>query len=30
VVARVQFMRPVADETREAYLALWQELKAAQ
>ncbi len=30
VVARVQFMRPVPDETREAYLALWQELKAAQ
>ncbi|MEM6826120.1 MAG: extracellular solute-binding protein [Pseudomonadota bacterium] len=30
VVARVQFQRPVADETREAYLALWQELKAAQ
>lgn len=30
VVARVQFMRPVADETREAYVALWQELKAAQ
>lgn len=30
VVARVQFMRPVEDETREAYLALWQELKAAQ
>jgi len=29
-VARVQFMRPVPDETREAYLALWQELKAAQ
>jgi spermidine/putrescine transport system substrate-binding protein len=30
VVARVQFMRPVDDATREAYLALWQELKAAQ
>ncbi|MCR9152364.1 MAG: extracellular solute-binding protein [Rhodobacteraceae bacterium] len=30
VVARVQFQRPVPDETREAYLALWQELKAAQ
>ncbi len=30
VVARVQFMRPVSDEVREAYLALWQELKAAQ
>lgn len=30
VVARTQFMQPVTDETREAYLALWQELKAAQ
>ena len=30
VVARVQFQRPVSDEDREAYLALWQELKAAQ
>lgn len=30
VVARVQFMRPVDDATREAYLLLWQELKAAQ
>ncbi len=30
VVARVQFQRPVSDENREAYLALWQELKAAQ
>ena len=29
-VARVQFMRPVADDVRETYLALWQELKAAQ
>lgn len=30
VVARVQFQRPVSDENREAYLALWQALKAAQ
>jgi spermidine/putrescine transport system substrate-binding protein len=30
VVARVQFMKPVSDSDREAYLALWQELKAAQ
>jgi spermidine/putrescine transport system substrate-binding protein len=30
VVARVQFQRPVSDEDREAYLALWQKLKAAQ
>lgn len=30
VVARVQFMRPVSDEKRAEYLALWQELKAAQ
>lgn len=30
VVARVQFQEPVPDETREAYLALWQGLKAAQ
>ena len=30
VVARVQFMRPVSDAKREEYLALWQELKAAQ
>ncbi|TAG17078.1 MAG: extracellular solute-binding protein [Rhodobacterales bacterium] len=29
-VARVQFMRPVPDDVRESYLALWQELKAAQ
>lgn len=29
-VARVQFMQPVSDEKREAYLAIWQELKAAQ
>ena len=27
-VARVQVMKPVADADREAYLALWQELKA--
>jgi spermidine/putrescine transport system substrate-binding protein len=30
VVAKVQFMRPVSDENREAYLKLWQDLKAAQ
>ena len=30
VVARVQFMQPVSDEDREAYLALWQDLKAQQ
>ena len=30
VVAKVQFMRPVSDEKRAEYLALWQELKAAQ
>ena len=30
VMAKVQFMRPVDDATREKYLALWQELKAAQ
>ena len=30
VVARTQFMQPVSDETRKAYLELWQELKAAQ
>lgn len=28
VVARVQFMQPVSDETRKTYLELWQELKA--
>ena len=30
VVARVQFMQPVSDEDRKAYLELWQDLKAAQ
>lgn len=30
VVAKVQFMRPVSEEDREAYLKLWQDLKAAQ
>ena len=30
VVAKVQFMRPVSDEKRAEYLALWQGLKAAQ
>ena len=29
-VARVQFMKPVSEENRARYLALWQELKAAQ
>lgn len=30
VVSRVQFMRPVSDADRATYLALWQDLKAAQ
>lgn len=30
VVARTQFQRPVPDEARERYLALWQKLKASQ
>lgn len=30
VVARVQFQRPVPADIREAYLLIWQELKAAQ
>ncbi|MEY8827112.1 ABC transporter substrate-binding protein [Sedimentitalea sp. XS_ASV28] len=30
VAARVQFMAPVAEEDRKAYLELWQSLKAAQ
>ncbi len=30
VAALVQFQEPVSDEVRESYLALWQELKAAQ
>jgi spermidine/putrescine transport system substrate-binding protein len=30
VVARVQFMKPLADEKREEYLKLWQDLKAKQ
>jgi spermidine/putrescine transport system substrate-binding protein len=30
VVAKVQFMKPVSDADREKYLALWQDLKAAQ
>lgn len=30
VVAKVQFMKPVSDDDRAKYLALWQELKAAQ
>ncbi len=30
VVARVQFMQPVSDANRKAYLEMWQELKALQ
>ena len=30
VAARVQFMQPVSAEDREAYLEMWQSLKAAQ
>ena len=30
VVARVQFMKPLPDATRKAYLELWQDVKAAQ
>lgn len=30
VVSRVQFMQPVSDADRKAYLELWQELKASQ
>jgi spermidine/putrescine transport system substrate-binding protein len=30
VAARVQFMQPVSAENREAYLEMWQSLKAAQ
>jgi len=30
VVSKVQFMQPMSDEKREGYLALWQDLKAAQ
>jgi spermidine/putrescine transport system substrate-binding protein len=30
IVARIQFQEPVSEETRRVYLALWQELKAAQ
>ncbi len=30
VVARVQFMQPVSDADRKAYLEMWQELKALQ
>ena len=29
VVARVQFMQPLSDETRKAYLELWQDIKTA-
>ena len=30
VVARVQFMKPLPDETRNAYTELWQDVKTAQ
>jgi len=30
VVARVQFMAPLSDDTRKAYLELWQDVKTAQ
>jgi spermidine/putrescine transport system substrate-binding protein len=30
VAARIEFQEPVSDADRERYLALWQELKAAQ
>jgi spermidine/putrescine transport system substrate-binding protein len=30
VVARVQFMKPLTEETRKKYLELWQDVKAAQ
>ena len=30
VVARVQFMQPLSDETRKSYLELWQDVKTAQ
>ena len=30
VVGRVQFMQPLPDETRKAYLELWQDVKTAQ
>ncbi len=30
VVAKVQFVKPLSDATREEYLKLWQDLKAAQ
>lgn len=30
VTAKVQFMQPIANETREIYLKLWQDMKAAQ
>lgn len=30
VVAKVQFMKPVSDQKRAEYLAIWQALKAAQ
>jgi spermidine/putrescine transport system substrate-binding protein len=29
-VARVQFVQPLSDETRKAYLELWQDVKAGQ
>ena len=30
VVAKVEFMKPVSDDTRAKYVALWEALKAAQ
>jgi spermidine/putrescine transport system substrate-binding protein len=30
VVARVQFMRPISEETRKIYLELWQDVKTVQ
>jgi spermidine/putrescine transport system substrate-binding protein len=30
VVGRVQFMKPLSDETRKAYTELWQDVKTAQ
>lgn len=30
VVARVQFMKPLSDDTRKQYLELWQDVKTAQ
>jgi spermidine/putrescine transport system substrate-binding protein len=30
VVARVRFVKPLADETRKKYLELWQDVKTGQ